>query len=277
MYYCSHDGVVPCAVDGDRGEHDGDAEEEHDERCEVDEHRLGAVLGQAQGRALQEGELLEEAELRGADGEREDEEAADRVPWHGPAPGGRRGARVEEGEEARGPLERVEGDGGDADPGVERVEVGDAALDVELEDRVDAEGAGGEARGVQRQVRLLPGVAGEREGAVAQDGLAAEDDGAEEHEHGVDVEDELLVVEGAEGQAAAEVDAPEQHQHGGGHGQEVRHQRARVRLLGRRRRGPLHLHVHVHVRVDGAGREARKEAVRLGSWASGLQEIMESS
>lgn len=223
----SDDGVVPGPVNVDGGKHDGDAEEEHGDGGEVDEQRLCAVLGQAQWRALHEGELLEEAQLRGADGEHEDEEAEDGVPRQRSAPGGGGGAREEVGEEPGGPLEAVEGDGGDADPGVQRVEVWDAALDVELEDGVDAEDARGEARGVQRQVHLLPGVAGERERAVAEDGLSAKDDGAEDHEHGVDVEDERLVL-GAEGEAAAEVDAPQEHQHDGARCQDVRHQRARV-------------------------------------------------
>jgi hypothetical protein len=43
---------------------------------------------------------------------------------------------------------------------------------VVLEDGVHAEPARGEARGVQRQVRLLPcAAAEEREGALAEDGL----------------------------------------------------------------------------------------------------------
>jgi hypothetical protein len=190
----SHDGVVPCCgTDGYGGEHDGDAEEEHDDGGEVDEHRLGSVLGQAQGRCLQEGELLEESELRGADGEHEGEKAEERVPGHGGAPCGPARAGKEEGEEAGEPLDSVEGDGEDAEPGVEGVEVGDAALHVELEDGVDAEGADREARGVQRQVRLLPGVAVDGKRPVAQDGFSGEDDEADDHEHWVDVEDESFV------------------------------------------------------------------------------------
>ena len=51
------------------------------------------------------------------------------------------------------------------------------------------------------------------------------------------VEDEVLVC-GLEGEAAAEVDAPDQHHGGGRHGQRVRHVRERRRLHAQPARAP---------------------------------------
>jgi hypothetical protein len=86
----------------DRGDDNEGAEQHDDERREVDQERLGAVL--VEPPALQEGQLLQEPELRGRQRQNVDEEAEERVPGKRAAPHAGRRAGEEEGHEPEHPL-----------------------------------------------------------------------------------------------------------------------------------------------------------------------------
>lgn len=230
--------VSVAGADIDGGEHDGDAEQHNNNGREVDQQRLRPKLitHNPSRRRLQEGELLQEPKHGSPNSQRKQHEPRRSMPRHGRPPGLRPGQpREEEGEKPGEPLDEIEREHGDPEPGVERVEVRDGGLGVVLEDGVQARPAHGQAQQVERQVDLLAGLVGRggrEEGgrvAVEEDGLGRHGDRAQEHERRVDVEDELLVLAGAEGEAAAEADAPEEDEGYGCQREDVHRQHQRRR------------------------------------------------
>jgi hypothetical protein len=141
---------------------DGDTVEENEDPGDVDEPGL------AGGRCA--GALLHEPRLRGAHGQQEDGESRHDVH------GRRRGACVRvrcagepEGGEAEQPLQREEGDGGDAEPRVEARQVRRHGQVVELERRVHAEDGQDQAHQVDQHVRHLLRPVVHRDRRVRQD------------------------------------------------------------------------------------------------------------
>jgi hypothetical protein len=127
---------------------DGDAVEEDEDAGDVDEPGLA---GRRSG-----GALLDEPSLRRAHGQQEDGEARHDVHGRGRGAGVRvRGAGEPERGEAEQPLQREEGDGGDAEPRVEARQVRRHGQVVELERRVHAEDGQDQAHQVDQHVRHL--------------------------------------------------------------------------------------------------------------------------
>lgn len=216
------------SLGSDCGNDDCSSEEHDDEGREVDQERLGAVLVEAG--ALQEGELLQEPELRRRQRQDVDEEPEQHVPRQSPAPHARRRPRVEERHEPEYPLNPVQRNGSDPEPGVQAVEVGDPALVVELEGAVDPDGAENDGDRVEDQVgQLRRVVVYFRKYLVDHYRFTAKDDVTDQHKNWVNVEDEVL-VDRVEGEPAAEVDAPDEHHDRRRRAQRVRRVRERRRL-----------------------------------------------
>lgn len=87
----------------DGGHDDGGAEQRDDQPREVHQERLRAVLVEAG--ALEEGQLLQEPELRRRQRQDVDEQPEQHVPRQRPAPHVRRRAGVEERHESKYPLQ----------------------------------------------------------------------------------------------------------------------------------------------------------------------------
>jgi hypothetical protein len=129
---------------------DGDPVEEDEDPGDVDEPGLAGRRGSG-------------ALLQSAHGQQEDGEARHDVYGRG------RGAGEPERGEAEQPLQREEGDGGDAEPRVEARQVRCHGQVVELERRVHAEDGQDQAHQVDQHVRHLLRPVVHRDGRVRQD------------------------------------------------------------------------------------------------------------
>lgn len=194
---------------------------------EVDEQGLEVVVAKHLA-VLQKGDLLQNAGLHGGQGQPVDEEPQEDVPRQTLAAQSGAAARVPEGDETCQPLQTEEHGGNETQPGVQAVEVVDAALVVVLEGGPDAEDPQRQGQQLQAQVPRLAVLLAPAQGLVDQDGLAGNEEEAPDHERRVQVEDEVLVG-GVPGQPAPELDGPGEHQHDGHHSQGVHRVAHRLR------------------------------------------------